>query len=358
MSANNSDLRAQQARFGAIFTADGGTVPASFGPETDRAAWTVAFEGVALCDRSHCGLLGVTGADCLQFLHNQTTNDIKSLAPGAGALAAVVNSTARVLDLATIYAIADAAWVSVSPGQAAPLLAWFDRYVFPSDRVELTDLTPEIAQFGLIGPHSRNLLTQLGATLPPESPHHSHCESEIAGTSVRIAAGTGLALPGYTLMVASNRADTLWQALGATATPLGNLVWEQLRVCQGRPLPGRELTDAYNPLEAGLWSAVSLHKGCYIGQETIARLHTHRGVKQRLWRVKLSAAVAIDSAAELLDDGDRKIGTITSAATTPAGELGLAYVRTQAGGPGLAVRLASGVTGVLADAPFLDHAYP
>ncbi len=359
-TAVNSKLRSQQVQSGAIFATDTASVPESFGLETDSAAWTAAFAGVALCDRSHCGLLSIGGADRLQFLHNQTTNNIKALAPGQGTIAAIVNSTARLLDLATIYVLPETAWAVVSPGQAAGILAWFDRYVFPADRVELADLTAEVAHFSAIGPESEELLTNLGATLAPDAKPHEHQEVEIAGVPARIAVGTELGLPGCELLVPCDRAAELWQALSVGAVPLGTRVWEQIRLLQGRPLPGRELTEAYNPLEAGLWSAVSLDKGCYIGQETIARLHARRGVKQRLWRIGFSGASGVSDACPvgLFDGENNKIGTLTSVGATPAGELGLAYIRTQAGGPGLTVWLPSGVKGSVDGAPCLSHTYP
>lgn len=353
----STDLRSLQADAGATFAPEA-TTPTSFGVEGDRAAWTAALQGVALYDGSDWGLLHVSGADCLQFLHNQTTNDIKSLRPGQGARAAIVNSTARLLDLAAIYALSETAWVSVSPGQAAAILAWFDRYIFPADRVELADLSGEMNRFSLIGPDSAATLARIGCKLALDGPLATHGESQLEEIPVRVAVGTELGLPGYILWVARDRAAELWQKLrAAAAIPLGDRVWEQLRLRQGRPLPGKELAEAYNPLEAGLWSAVSLDKGCYIGQETIARLNTYQGVKQRLWGIRLSAP-APTPPTPILDRDGRKIGTLTSAVETPEGEHGLAYVRTQAGGADLRVCLTEGVEGTLVAVPFLSHDYP
>ena len=355
----STDLRSLQVAAGATFAPEAMT-PASFGTAGDEVAWTAALQGAALYDGSHWGLLRVSGADRLQFLHNQTTNDINGLLPGQGARAAIVNSTARLLDLATIYAMPEAAWATVSPGQTAAILAWFDRYIFPADRVELADLTEEWARFSLIGPDSARVFERMGCTLVPSGPPASHCESKLGDIPARIAVGTELGLPGYVLWVARDRAAEVWQNLSTAMpeiVPLGNGVWEQLRLRQGRPSPEQELTDAYNPLEAGLWSAVSLSKGCYIGQETIARLNTYQGVKQRLWGVRFSGPVPTVPAT-IFDLDGQKIGTLTSAATTPEGNLGLAYARTQAGGAGSNVRLADETIGVLLAVPFLSHTYP
>jgi hypothetical protein len=175
------------------------------------------------------------------------------------------------------------------------------------------------------------------------------------GLKVRVAIGNGLALPGYTLIVSASNAAKLWQSLTqAGAIPMGDRVWEQLRIQQGRPMPDHELTEDYNPLEAGLWQTISFNKGCYIGQETIARLNTYKGVKQQLWGVRLQAPVEPGTVVML---GEEKIGKLTSVIETDKGLFGLAYIRTKSGGKGLNVQIGD-VEGEVVDVPFLTHEYP
>jgi folate-binding protein YgfZ len=121
---------------------------------------------------------------------------------------------------------------------------------------------------------------------------------------------------------------------------------------QGRPIPDQELTEYYNPLEAGLWRTVSFEKGCYIGQETIARLNTYKGVKQRLWGVQLSEVV---SPGTVVTIGAEKVGILTSM-TDLEMPFGLAYIRTKAGGEGLQVQLGN-ASGKVVAVPFLSHEY-
>ena len=120
---------------------------------------------------------------------------------------------------------------------------------------------------------------------------------------------------------------------------------------QGVPQPGTELTEDYNPLEAGLWHAISFDKGCYIGQETIARLNTYQGVKQQLWGVQLSTPV--EPGTPILV-GEDKVGTLTSILDTAEGPLGLGYIRTKAGGAGLQVTVGE-AEGTVVDVPFLSR---
>ena len=118
-------------------------------------------------------------------------------------------------------------------------------------------------------------------------------------------------------------------------------------------MAGSELTEDYNPLEAGLRQALSFSKGCYIGQETIARLETYKGVKQRLWGVRFTVGAQPLSGNAVMV-GDEKVGYLTSVITTPTEVCGLAYIRTKAGGVGLEIKVNNEI-GVVTHVPFLHH---
>ena len=345
------ELRDVQATTGATFDsiADA-TIPASFG--NDAAAIQAARQGVALVDLSHWGRLKISGDERLRYLHNQSTNDFQRLKPGQGCETVFVTSTARTIDLATAYVTEDAVLVQVSPNRRQYLMEWLDRYIFPMDRVELKDVSSESVTFSLIGPASDALLEKLSDEMSVEQAYASHQELTLDGLKVHVAVGNGLALPGYTLIVSAGNAAKLWQALTAAgAIPMGDRAWEQLRIEQGRPVPDRELTEDYNPLEAGLWQTISFEKGCYIGQETIARLNTYKGVKQQLWGIRLQAPVEPGTVVML---GEEKVGKLTSFTETDQGPFGLAYIRTKAGGVGLKVQVGD-VAGEIVDVPFLTH---
>ena len=318
----------------------------------EAEAIQAAREGVALCDRSHWGRIQVADADRIRFLHYQSTNDFNSLKPGQGCDTVFVTSTARTIDLATAYILEDAVLLLVSPNCGEKLMKWLDGYIFFADRVKLKDVASELATFSLIGPNSNTLLAQLGAGEIVGRPDGYHQLLLLANIEVRVAVGSGLAIPGYTLIFPSDRASTLWQKLRETgAVPLSKEGWEQLRIEQGRPVPEQELTADYNPLEAGLWQTISFNKGCYIGQETIARLNTYKGVRQRLWGIRLTAPVETGT---ILTIADEKVGKLTSYTKTDRGHFGLAYVRTKAGGAGLKVKVGES-EGELVAVPFLTY---
>lgn len=314
----------------------------------------IARKEVALYKVPHCGVIEVTGEDSLQFLHNQTTNDIKSLKPGQGCLSVFVNSTARTLDLATVYVTEEKVILLVSPQRSQFLMEWLDRYLFPMDRVNLKLVSEAYAVFMLTGEKTQHFLSKLGITitLEEEQSFATHQLITLHNIPLRLAVGTEIGLAGYTLMVAAEKTQLLQDTLTETgAMLLSESVWEELSLEQGRPLPEFELTEDYNPLEAGLWEAISFDKGCYIGQETIARLNTYQGVKQRLWGIRLSQTVDLETPITL--EG-KKIGKLTRLQTTDQGVIGLAYIRTKAGGEGLKVEVGDAQGEVVA-VPFLNH---
>ncbi|MBV8884643.1 MAG: folate-binding protein YgfZ, partial [Chroococcidiopsidaceae cyanobacterium CP_BM_RX_35] len=294
------------------------SVPVSFG--NDSAALVAAQTGVAVCDRSHWGLIQVSSEDRIRFLHNQSTNDFQCRLPGEGCDTVMVTSTARTIDLVTAYITEDTVLLLVSPNRRQYLMEWLDRFIFYADKVLLKDISTENATFNLIGPESDTVLQRLGAEVMKSQSYGNHKLLQLQDIEVRVAVGSGLAIPGYTLIVPASSAMKLWNnIIQAGAVPLGDHIWEQLRIQQGRPAPERELTEDYNPLEAGLWQAISFDKGCYIGQETIARLNTYQGVKQQLWGISLSAPAQPGSTMTV---GDEKVGLLTSYTNTAQGYLG------------------------------------
>lgn len=344
-------LRQIQVKMGALLS-DDETIPLSF--DNDAQAFKAAQTGVVLYDCSHWGLIRLKGNDCSRFLHNQTTNDINRLQPGQGCNTVFVTSTGRTIDLARAYVSQDYIDVLVAPNRHQYLIQWIDRFIFPMDKVQLVDLSPQNAIFTLIGPHSAQFLEKFALQALVNQPEGNHSIAQIAQVSVTIAVGSGLALPGYTIIVPIQQGAKLWQELVQCGSiPLGERVWEQLRIIQGRPMPNKELTEDYNPLEAGLWRAISFEKGCYIGQETIARLNTYQGVKQRLWGIKLTQFVEANTPITVEEN---KVGVVTSSTLTEEGAFGLGYVKTKAADVGDMVKVGA-AQGELISVPFLTHEY-
>ncbi|MEO1447850.1 MAG: glycine cleavage T C-terminal barrel domain-containing protein, partial [Cyanobacteria bacterium J06635_11] len=181
----------------------------------------------------------------------------------------------------------------------------------------------------------------------------THQLFQIAGGECLISTNSDLGLPGYTFTGPKSIAEPLWVALTQVVTTPGTAeAWETLRVMQGRPMPSHELTEDENPLEAGLWHSISFEKGCYIGQETIARLNTYKGVKKRLWGFQLQTPVTPGA---VIYVAEARAGNITSVTQTPDGAtFALGYLRTKAGGEGLSVEI-DGVSAEAIALPFVEH---
>jgi tRNA-modifying protein YgfZ len=337
-----SDLATYHTSQGATCETQYPTIPASFG--NNPQALEAANSGAMLVDRSHWGQVLVSGADRLRFLHNQSTADFNSLKPGSSCNTVFVNSTGRTIDLALALVLENDVLLMVSPGKGNAIFQLLDRYIFFADKVTIQETAQ--AAFSLIGPHSPQILT----TLKVEIPSGFQQTIEIDGCPVQIVADSGLGLPGYTLFMDASVAPQMWQKLVELgAIPAGEECWEELRIRQGRPAVDRELTTDYNPLEVGLWKTISFTKGCYIGQETIARLNTYKGVKQYLWGIELAGTA--EAGSDLVLNG-AKVGVMTSC----NGQRGLGYLKSKAGGVGLQVQVGD-TTGTIIDVPFVSHEY-
>jgi tRNA-modifying protein YgfZ len=339
-----SDLATYHTSQGATLNSQYPSIPASFG--NDPLALAAASSGAMVIDRSHWGCLLISGEDRLRFLHNQSTADFTSLQPGASCNTVFVNSTGRTIDLALALILENEVLLLVSPGKGQFIFQWLDKYIFFADKVSLQEIS--LATFSLIGPQSQQILQELKIDIPPSFQQNV----VIDDIQMRIVADSGLGLPGYTFFVEIDAAPQIWQKLVALgAVPGGEQCWEELRIRQGRPAVDLELTTDYNPLEVGLWQTISFTKGCYIGQETIARLNTYKGVKQYLWGIELAGAAEIGS--DLIFE-DTKVGTLTS--YTANGHRGLVYLKSKVGGVGLQVQVGD-TTGTIVNIPFVSHEY-
>ncbi len=309
-----------------------------------------AHTGAALRDAQASFRLYMRGADHLDFLHRMTSNDFHNLPIGHGLEAVFIEQRARVLDLATCYRGPDAAALILSPDSRAAIPAWLDRFIF-AEALELADRTDETAMFELIGPRAAQLVARaLDAELAQLQDHQLLDPQVPDGLWLARTAGPGLRAFGP-----PDDVKALWQRLAAAgARPIESETWEILRVEQGLPLLGRELTQNYNPWEAGLGRAIHLDKGCYIGQEVIARLDTYDKVKQHLVGLRLAAA-ELPAMGQRLRDGAREVGCITSAVHSPSlGAIALAYVRRSACAEGTVLD-AGGAPATVVSLPFLSH---
>mmetsp|Transcript_25622 Transcript_25622/g.35398 ORF Transcript_25622/g.35398 Transcript_25622/m.35398 type:complete len:508 (+) Transcript_25622:152-1675(+) len=350
------DLPMLQEEAGATLSADG--VPLSFG--NDEVCLGAMRTGVVLVDRSDWGRVRVGGEDRLDFLHNQTTQDFKSLQPGQGRDTVFSTPSGRTVDLATAYVQENSVMLVTSPSMTDQLVGKMNKYIFMADKVTVDDISSKCRMFTLLGPTSNDILAQMKvepAVL--EAPEGSHSLLNFQGSPVLLAVGGGLPVPGFTLIVDDAVGADLWSFLHKMGSiPCGQVAWESARVMCGRPAPGAELSEDFSVLEAGLFQASSLNKGCYLGQETIAKVYNKDAVKQQLWGVEVDGRVEPGALLTNEEDGKR-VGVLTSYSETPgigSGHFALGYVRCRVGGKQVRVegmRVNAGpVSGVVTQIPF------
>ena len=299
-------------------------------------------EECGLLDRSERGKLLLAGSEAAEFLQGQVTNDVEALEPGDGCYAVLLDRKANIQADMRILRLADGElWIDTEARAAEPVRRHLEMYKIGRD-VEVDDVGESRAILSLIGPST-------GAVASTPSLPENCSEAVVVAGAACLAVGTP---DGVDLIVEAADAPRLREALLADgAAEVEEAAAEILRVERGIPRLGAEIVAGTMPAEAGIVErAVSFTKGCYIGQEPVARLH-HRGRPNRHLRgLRLSAPVEPGATLRL---GEKEVGTVATACVSPAlGPIALAIVRREAKpGSELAVGEAD-VTARVDDLPF------
>jgi folate-binding protein YgfZ len=296
------------------------------------AALATSEQTALLFERSDAGLLVLTDADRSDFLQRMTTNNIKALRPGQAAVTVLTSPTARITFVFTVLCLTDELWLLPAPGEAAALSRHLRGQIFFMDKVKVRDASSEFVRSRLFGPTAAAVLAQLGfdPDLPPNRWQNN--------AGITVLHQSEYDLPGFELIVPADQHATMTAQLREYgSTPLTDLAeYETRRIELGRPAVGHELTPDYTPLEAGLAWACAENKGCYTGQEIIARQITYDKVTKTL--IGLMAQQPLTAGASVQLDG-QTIGTITSATVSPRlnSPIALAIVRRPHNQPGVKV---------------------
>jgi len=312
--------------------------------DTLTAEYRHLISGCGLVDRSERGKLALTGAEAKEFLHGQVTNDVAGLVPGRGCYAAFLTHKGKMQGDLRVLDTGTELWLDTERVVLQPLFNMIRRYKLAMD-VELHKRTLERCLLSLVGPDARRVA---GAEdLPGDE--HANARAEIDGIPVLLA----ITDVGVDVIADSERVADLRGALEARgAVAVSEAAAEVLRIEGGRPRFGVDLDETVIPQEAGLNErAVDFEKGCYVGQETVARLHYRGKPNRHLRGLRLSAPA---EHGEELRLGDKVVGTVGSAAVSPTfGTIALAIVRREAE-PG--ATLAVGYAGLTAEVVALPFA--
>ncbi len=307
-----------------------------------------ARTGAALFDLSARGKIEAAGADAAVFLHNLSTNDLRSLPPGSGLEVFFCTATARVVGHGWAYREApegkrERLWLDVGEGQNDRVFQHLDHYIIGED-VALTDHTAELAELHLTGPEAARLLREALGWSPAEwGPGRSQGLTLPDGTPVVVRDRRLLALEGFDLVCPVGEAGQVRQRLAAVgARPAGREAWEVLRIEAGLPVYGIDMDENTFAPEVGRTEAISYKKGCYLGQEPIV-MARDRGVVQRMLTGLLVGAEPAARGALLYRD-NREVGRVTSSAWSPrlGCAVALGYVKRGSQAPGTELQMDSG----------------
>ncbi len=316
-----------------------------------------AFERGVLREQPARARLLVKGNERVDFVNRMCTNDARKVEGRFGLLAVLTTAKGRIVDLVRLFARDDGIVLLGSDGRGAPLKQWLEKYVVMED-VAIDDLTASAGTLLAFGPNAEAAVKQVvGVELPPAPGGFAVASASFEGAVVHALGRGEPPLHSVELVAAAAVIPALAARLrDAGLAPIGDAAWEQVRVEAGIPLFGRELTENVNPLEASLPSAVSFTKGCYIGQEVVARLNSYSKVQRHLVGVKFPAAVDPAAVNELFCDLLR-VGHVTSVARSARlnATVALAFVKSEYSRPGTevyTVRDGEQLRGTLCELPF------
>lgn len=278
--------------------------------QIDTAQYAAITDGVGYQLRDDTGVLRLIDADRADFLQRMTTNNIAALRPGQSTVTVLTSPTARIVQVFTVLCRADDLLLLPAPGQHAVLAKHLRGQIFFMDKVKVEEL--DWRRIRLAGKQARQMAAgRVAGAADLQDEHFAEENGLIA------LAQTAYDIPGYELLVPPNRVDVTVAALhDAGAVAVDDAAWTARRVELGRPAPDAELTGEYTPLEAGLAWTCAENKGCYTGQEIIARQITYDKVTKTL--VSLRGEQLLEPGAEVQAEDGRSVGTVTSATYSPA----------------------------------------
>ncbi|MFN8359125.1 MAG: glycine cleavage T C-terminal barrel domain-containing protein [Candidatus Kapaibacterium sp.] len=269
------------------------------------------------------------GADRIDLLNRLSTNELKNLQPQQGALTVLTNEKGRIIDVLTVLTDTDKTLLLCSPGNQSSVIQWLRKYTIMDD-CKVHDATAEYFALEIHGPESTSLLSSLAGEVILDLPMSHWQNIMLFGQPAKLIRQPAFCEFSFLVLfdAGSEAIVRAHCAEYAESVPsINSDVLEVLRIEAGSGKYGAELTDAYNPLEAGLLHMVHFKKGCYIGQEVIARIDSYNKVKQRIMGF-VSQEVLTPGADITVDDGTTIVGRITSVTHSPDyGCIALGYIR-------------------------------
>jgi len=295
--------------------------------------YSALHNGALFFDRSDRLRLRISGPKAAELVTGMVTNDVSSLVPGEGQYAAALTPKGKIVADLRIFALEDALLIDTPAAAASGWKEMVRKYINP--RVApYHDVTSELSDIGVFGRSSRTIVSravgiddrELTALAP-----YGHIRASLGDSPIIVARVPEMDLDGFEIFVPSESVGALKNKLHAGGVAPGSSdTWEIARVESGRPQWGADMDDSTLPQEANFddLGAISYTKGCYIGQETVARVHFRGHVNRFLRKLRFVTRPAPPTGAELLDEAGKVIGDIRSVALSPRfGGVALGMVR-------------------------------
>ncbi len=310
-------------------------------------------------DRSDRSRLEIGGPDRAKFLHNLVTNDVKRLAEGSGIEAFVTSLQGKTLAYVTLLAGEGSILLRTDPGVSEGLLPHLRKYgVF--DDVTIEDATTWTFEYHLAGPRAVAFLEAQGVLIPAEGPLR-HRVAELGKIAIRVVRESPTGRDGLTLIGPADGASAVRELLAAAGIgPVDPETFDALRIEAGTPVSGRDVTSGNLPQEVGRDArTINFVKGCYLGQETVARLDALGHVNRIFRGARVEGSVVPPIGSALSFEG-KSVGSVTSSAFSPGWKAPviLAYVKVAQAVAGTRLTIAGegveeGTVAVVADLPML-----
>jgi aminomethyltransferase len=341
----NLPLHDEHTKYGARFlTRSGWQVPDHYGdPIAEHHA---VRNGTGLIDQSFRGKLCLQGKDRVEFLQGMVTNDVEKLTPGKGCYAVLTSLKAKMLSDCRIYCRTGSLLLDLEPEAVEKTLKHLDRYIIASD-VSIDNLTETWGILSVYGPKSPDLVLQVINPTDLPSIEHASVETPHESNQLLVVRNEMTGEAGYDLLMSNETLAPVFRALiQAGAKPVGQQALNTLRIEAGVPRYGVDMDESHFPMEAGLTErAISEIKGCYIGQETIARALAQGRMNRFLVGLEIEGEITPQKGAAIQKDG-RPAGTITSAIQSPSfGKvIALGYVQREFSTPETKLQVVAGET--------------
>jgi len=307
---------------------------------------------VAIVDLANHARVELIGADRVKLLNNLCTNDLKKLPVGHGMEAFLLDARGRIVDFVVAFQANESVWLDAEPGRTSALIKHLDRYIIRED-VKLNDRDTSHGQFHVVGPRASETLRAAIGGPAPDSDGYTISDAVIQGQLVQVRQRRRSQYPGFDLVFQADHSEAIRAALMEAGqvhgiARIGLETLEVLRLEAGLPAFGVDFTEESFAQEIGRdASAISFTKGCYIGQETVARIDAYGHVNRLLRGLILNSSEPVEKGIPI-HLADKEVGKLGTCAMSPLARkpIGMAVLRSPVVKPGTIVTIGSGAVAI------------